>query len=79
MKEEAEKAIVEAYVGLLERLNENSQQKIISTLNAKLKKAKKNKKKSDKLFTGKFVPEKDADTIINEIKKARYFKKKPAL
>lgn len=65
--------LVESYLELLKNLSPNSKLDLISKLSDSLKSGKKNSIASLKSLSGDFIPEKDADEIIGDLKKARNF------
>ena len=67
------KKLVDSYLELLKNLSPNSKLDLISKLSDSLKSGKKNKVNSLKLLSEDFIPEKSADEIIEELKKARNF------
>jgi hypothetical protein len=70
------KKLVDSYLELLKNLSPNSKLDLISGLSNSLKSDKKNKISSLKSLTGDFIPEKTADQIIADLKKARNFTRK---
>ena len=69
------KKLVDSYLELLKNLNANSKLDLISKLSDSLKSGKKNKISSLKSLSNDFIPEKTADEIIDDLKKARNFKR----
>lgn len=70
------KKLVDGYLELLKNLSPNSKLDLISGLSASLKSDKKSKVTSLKSLAGDFVPEKSADEIVGDLKKARNFTRK---
>lgn len=70
------KKLVDGYLELFKNLSPNSKLDLISGLSNSLKSGKKNKLRSLKSLTGDFIPEKNADEIIDDLKKARSFTRK---
>jgi hypothetical protein len=70
------KRLVESYLELFRNLSSNSKLDLISGLSDSLKSGKKSKPGSLKLLEGDFIPEKTADEIIIDLKKARSFTRK---
>ena len=67
------KKLVDSYLELLKNLSPNSKLDLISKLSDSLKSGKKNKVHSLKSLSEGFIPEKTADEIIEDLKKARNF------
>lgn len=73
-KETANTILVEQYYRLLENLNEHAKQKLISKLLESMKtKPKSRSTQSLQSLFGSFSSRQSADTIIQNIKKARRF------
>lgn len=67
------KKLVDGYLELLKNLSPTSKLDLISRLSDSLKSAKKNNVNSLQSLAGDFIPEKTADEIIDDLKKARSF------
>jgi hypothetical protein len=68
-----DKKLVDSYLDLLENLSSDSKLDIISRLSESLKSDGTNEAVSLRVLDGDFIPEKTADEIINDLKKARNF------
>jgi hypothetical protein len=67
------KRLVDSYLDLLKNLSPNSKLDLISGLSDSLKSGGKKKTSSLKSLAGDFIPEKTADEIMDDLKKARNF------
>ncbi|HWZ03841.1 MAG TPA: hypothetical protein VNX40_09535 [Mucilaginibacter sp.] len=67
------KRLVDSYLDLLKNLSPNSKLDLISGLSDSMKSGKKKKMSPVKSLAGDFIPEKTADEIIDDLKKARNF------
>lgn len=67
------KKLVDGYLELFRNLSQNNKLDLISGLSNSLKSDKKQKSKTLKLIIGDFIPEKSAEVIIEDLKKARSF------
>lgn len=70
------KKLVDSYLELFENLSTDSKLDLISGLSDSIKSENKQKTNSLKTLTGDFIEEKNADEIIDELKKARSFTRK---
>ena len=67
------KKLVDGYLELFRNLSQNNKLDLISGLSNSLKSDKKQKNKALKSIFGDFIPEKSAEIIIEDLKKARSF------
>ncbi|HEY4327235.1 MAG TPA: hypothetical protein VGN20_24830 [Mucilaginibacter sp.] len=70
------KKLVDSYLELFENLSTNSKLDLISGLSNSIKSENKQKANSLKILAGDFIEEKNADEIIDDLKKARSFTRK---
>lgn len=67
------KRLVDSYLDLLKNLSPNSKLDLISGLSDSMKSGVKKEINSVKSLAGDFIPEKNADEIIDDLEKARNF------
>jgi len=67
------KRLVDSYLDLLRNLSPNNKLDLISGLSDSLKTGRKKELSLIKSLAGDFIPEKTADEIIDDLKKARNF------